>query len=201
MLITFDYFFGDNLMKTKLLAVALLAGAFILPQSAFAADEAETYYGSVTFPAMDGDQDANFDSGKINVGNYKYAFTFTIGLDSDFSALFNSTVLKTGTGNQIKSWNLEKESNSGDISLASGLANATTTTSGKTYDFDTGIIVLSAGTYEFEILGTVFKAKSGYTGNIFVTAPPHAVPEPEQFGMFLLGLPLISLLARRKQAA
>jgi hypothetical protein len=68
-------------------------------------------------------------------------------------------------------------------------------------------VSLAAGTYYVDVTGSV---ASGSTGALNVSVTTNAtsggdiitpVPEPEQWGMLLLGLPMISWMVRRKQAA
>jgi hypothetical protein len=68
-------------------------------------------------------------------------------------------------------------------------------------------IQLAAGTYYFDVSGVV---SSGDTASLntslkvtsaVANTPITPVPEPEQWGMLLLGLPMLSWMVRRKQAA
>jgi hypothetical protein len=68
-------------------------------------------------------------------------------------------------------------------------------------------VTLAAGTYYVDVTGAVSTGSVG-AFNVSVTTdaalantPVTPVPEPEQWGMLLLGLPMISWMVRRKQAA
>lgn len=75
-------------------------------------------------------------------------------------------------------------------------------------------IFLTAGWNTFEVKGTIGALQNGfstgangitfqgiYSGLLIPNIPPQAVPEPEQWAMLLMGLPLLSWIASRKKAA
>jgi len=58
---------------------------------------------------------------------------------------------------------------------------------------------LNNGLNYIEISGNIISGDSGLSGTVQITPSP--VPEPEQWGMLLLGLPMLSWMVRRKQVA
>lgn len=67
----------------------------------------------------------------------------------------------------------------------------------RTFNFSTTFKGISAGTYDFSILGTVDGATVGTElDHIVVTG----VPEPETYAMMLAGLGLLGFMARRRRA-
>jgi hypothetical protein len=68
-------------------------------------------------------------------------------------------------------------------------------------------VTLAAGTYYVDVTGAVSTGSVGAlnvsvtTDAVLANTPITPVPEPEQLGMLLLGLPIISWMVRRKLAA
>ena len=177
--------------KFNLLAIAMLAGAVYLPQ-AFA-DETETgqYGGS---PTLVSGTNTSTDLAGLT-GSFVEGFQFKLTSTTIIQASGSASVVDLFglSGTVLTGWALESESTS--TSIAHG--TITPDASGNTA-FNSGNWTLTAGTYELDYIGHVVgSSSSSYSGNIAALA----VPEPEQFSLFLLGLPLVSWLVRRKQAA
>ena len=60
---------------------------------------------------------------------------------------------------------------------------------------------LSAGTYDLTVSGYLdrFQSRGGYTGAVSATSFAAPVPEPETYGMALLGLAGVGLVVRRRR--
>ena len=61
---------------------------------------------------------------------------------------------------------------------------------------------LAAGTYDLAVSGYLdrFQLRGGYTGAVSATSFAAPVPEPETYGMALLGLAGVGLVTRRRRA-
>jgi hypothetical protein len=219
-------------MKSNLLAIAALAGAFLLPQAAFASVEestslvdpsiAEVNYASPTAAhtfanttalqsySPIGAKAPDFADNGTFVSIYSFTTQIAEQIEVTQSSTYNGGVSPYGV--KLGAWLLEDET-TGAI-VASGTATFNSTTGGSS--FDSGILgvpgptnYLAAGTYEIETVVNIFgvdplmgnDVSLNTTVQVGAPIPVVSVPEPEQIALFLLGLPLVSWFARRKQAA
>ena len=179
-------------MKSNLLAIAALAGAFLLPQVASADIGLLTPTSSA--------QTAPF--AEIISGSFDYTNTFSFTSNALFTETASSThntILGGGVSFlEVELWDLTTNTLIDDAAGTSSTVGTTTTLGaslGGVYSAN------STDTYEIELIGSTYDTTGSFSGNIQYIEPKAPVPEPEQIAMFLLGLPLVSWFARRKQAA
>jgi hypothetical protein len=149
---------------------------------------------------------ASSDLPAVSDGSFDYFYHFTIA-----SGVFatdveiNVTTDPTGALNPIR---LFSESLTGPslfipwtVNTGQNLVGSIDTLTNSQLD---GIvpIALAAGDYTIEVQGYANAANVlGQTLGVNISGTVTAVPEPEQLGMLLLGLPMITWMVRRKQAA
>ncbi|MET3134880.1 hypothetical protein AAKU55_005183 [Oxalobacteraceae bacterium GrIS 1.11] len=166
-------------INTKsVLAAMLFASAGFVAQGAQAA--VPTYTASLNLV----NDAANF-SHDVFVKNTNFIdhFTFTVGAGSDLDAGFRANQGRVD-GASISAFNL-LDSTGNIVVAGSGLKG----------NWGIDSTTIAAGSYSLEVIGQVTGSQHGsYAGTLNVSA----VPEPETYGMLLMGLGLVGFMARRK---
>lgn len=143
----------------------------------------------------------------VNAGNFAETYTFTVAngytaslfgnlstaydLFSDIPAVYgvNVSSISLSGGGLTSSFTLTDDDVLGD---SSWLAYT------KTFNFSA--LNLTAGSYTLTVNGKAF-TNGNYLGSFAVSATALPVPEPETFGMMMLGLGLVGLTAYRRKNA
>jgi hypothetical protein len=150
----------------------------------------------------------NISSG-ANVGSAAVSFTLTDDTNqpNQFGAQLTSISLNDGTGatvikqGDIKAFDSVYDSDSGFYTYKfTGTVNSTALTAGSYYS-----IVISGnggdnnGPWYDGDGNLIASAPGNYTGKLTLTLPGVPAPEPEQWAMMMLGLPMIGWISRKKQ--
>jgi len=176
-------------MKKTLLSIVLASSALLVPQLASASPTIEP---AVNLGTANGTSDFIPQATHNLGGSFVDVYKFTT--DSEFLRLYASATAAlngAGKGAQLTEITLTKLVGSSWVGvLSTGIVPQTSA-----LDLTDGFLLAKNTTYELSFSDTVHSKGGVNTSISFV------VPEPEQIAMFLLGLPLISWFARRKQAA
>lgn len=144
------------------------------------------------------------------VKTFTIANGFTGSIGGDISSDFTTKTRSSGSTNIVSGVDLTSMTFTGpglvanETEVTSFVAKIGLNTYNSTVDrfvFNTG--VLSAGTYTFTFRGTAYgsdSAASTTAGSFTLLTTALPVPEPEYFSMMGLGLALVGLMARRRQA-
>lgn len=191
----------------KLTAIAALLGAFYLPQAM--ADETVAY-GTLSLPVASG---AKFFDTAITSGSFTDTFTFSVTHAAAISGnLHSSLQFPTAgtpagftTGTELTKLTLTDltTGHSETINAVPGaITHPTSHLSAQTDTITLPTDYLKVGdSYQLQVFGAggsllnSLHSKSSYISGLTVSA----VPEPEEWAMLLLGLPVMGWAARRKQ--
>ena len=178
-----------NLIK-NLLATAILAGATFLPQ----ANASTVALGNIT-PGADQSLWGAFFGGNPKAGAFDDFFTFTVSNVFTSYDITGSTITSasTFTGKADTFSYFALETSTGTV-LETGVVGIDGTGHATAYLPDS--FSIGNGNYRLELQGTSSGHVANYGGSISISA----VPEAAEWSMMLLGLSLVSMVARRKQA-
>ncbi|MGD0958458.1 MAG: hypothetical protein ABSB19_01490 [Methylomonas sp.] len=186
-------------MKQNLLAVAAaMAMAAYLP-TASATTFTDAF--SLTTGATGS---LGIDTGAVDGGGntIDHEFTNVVTAGQAFDITINYTAASTGISAAGDTYDLTFENTAFTItSISDNLGDTIIPSTGGGFNNYLGIASLNPGqTLTITVQGTA-NILSGIGGNEVVSVTPTtAVPEADLWAMFLLGLPLVSWMVRRKQA-
>jgi hypothetical protein len=197
--------------KTILASAVALAGLAYIPAVSASAQYDHFDYGTIgAFTTGQVDPSlADYFTGDINglaAGtSFTYDFVFTVAANNTADVQPSVGVTERATsGDVLTSVALFAGSFTTGAATGTALASYVPSLVGHTDSAYGDTANLGPGTYTLQISGTAKGGSKGITGDVQITPaqnlPSLPVPEPEQWAMLLLGLPLISWMVRRKQA-
>ncbi|MBG6220162.1 MULTISPECIES: FxDxF family PEP-CTERM protein [unclassified Janthinobacterium] len=120
-------------------------------------------------------------------------FTFSVQGLNDLSALATSLKPSANSGLTLTGFSLR---NANGILFKGALDLINFTAKDQAWSLQSGSMPLAAGSYFLQIDGYVASPAGGSYSGILAVTP---VPEPETYGMLLVGLGLVGFMARRRK--
>ncbi|MFS2136418.1 FxDxF family PEP-CTERM protein [Duganella sp. Dugasp56] len=191
-------------MKIKnMLLASMIAGASLFGTSAFAADIGKTSVVTLDDDGLGGfaaTLGATFNSAAMGK-TFSDFYTFTLSDSYDSSASLTSTYLNKTTLKDLLITGFSLVKYDASNAVVQTYMGTNTTASGSHVDkWELNGLPLSAGKYAIEIDGKVLgNAGGSYASDLNVSIA--AVPEPETYGMMVVGLGLLGVVARRRKQA